>query len=442
VSILAWNGLEYLEAYFAAAGIGAILNPLNARLAPREIGEVLAACGSRVLIVDPDLGRHAGNEIRIGAEYEAELERNAGELVAVDSADADVAHLYFTSGTTGLPKGVMLTQRNVCAHAQGAIDELGLSAGDTWAHIAPMFHLADAWATFAITQVGGVHAMLPRFEPEAALALIERERVTITNLVPTMLNLMTRHPRAKEFDTASLRMILSGGAPIAPALVREIVELFGCEYVQTYGMTETSPYLTLSLLKEHLKTLPPDEQLAIRCKTGRAFKTVELKVVDEHGREVARDDHAVGEILARGETVTPGYWNDPEATRAAFDDGWLRTGDLAVVDAEGYLTIVDRKKDMILTGGENVYSIEVENALHAHPGVMEAAVFGARDEVLGEIVKAAVVLKPGARASADELRTFCRERLAGYKVPRAVEFFDALPRTGSGKIAKRSLRDR
>jgi fatty-acyl-CoA synthase len=252
---------------------------------------------------------------------------------------------------------------------------------------------------------------------------------------------MVKHPRARDFDYGRLRLVMSGGAPIAPALVRAVVETFGCEYVQTYGLTETSPYLTMSLLSERLRALPPEQQLAWRAKTGRPFVAALVEVMDERGVPVARDGTQVGEIWARGDTVTPGYWNRPEETAAAFEGGWLKTGDLAVVDEEGYLDIVDRKKDMILSGGENIYSVEVENALYQHPAVLEAAVFGVPDEKWGEAVKAAVVLRPGATATAEGLIASCRACLAAYKLPRSIDFIAALPKTGSGKIMKRSLRE-
>jgi acyl-CoA synthetase (AMP-forming)/AMP-acid ligase II len=364
----------------------------------------------------------------------------ADAFLPVTTPSDHVAHLYYTSGTTGHPKGVMLTHRNVWTHALAAIAELSLSERDTWAHVAPMFHLADAWATFAITWVGGRHVMLPRFEAREALELIERERVTLTNLVPTMLNLMVKHEDRARFDYSSLRLILSGGAPIAPAVVRAIIETFGCEYVQTYGMTETSPYLTMSLLTEELRRRPAEEQLRYRAKTGRPFLGVELRVLGEGGQAVAPDEQEVGEIQVRGETVTPGYWNRPDATADAFTgDGWLRTGDLAVVDQEGYVTIVDRKKDMINTGGEKVYSTEVEYVLYQHPAVLEAAVFGSPDPVWGEVVTAAVVVRPAMALSEEELVTFCRPRLAAFKLPRQIRFLPELPKTGSGKILKRAL---
>jgi acyl-CoA synthetase (AMP-forming)/AMP-acid ligase II len=532
VAILAWNGIAFFEVYYAAAAIGAILVPLNVRLSAAEQTEVVCDSGAKLLVADVEFSsvvadaaaravqgaddarwpvetlvwlRHsaavraasipahpvrASDSLRAEFDYEAAIERTAAgdALKPVTVCHDDVAHLYYTSGTTGRPKGVMLTHGNVGIHALAAIGELALAERDTWAHIAPMFHLADAWATFAITWAGGKHVFLPRFDAAAALDLLEYQRITITNLVPMMLNLMVKHSNAHVApsrdphdrgdarmdgkrdgsgeigeaagrasaggrgegsvrdgsvlrDWSSLRMILSGGAPIAPDVVRAILATFGCEYVQTYGMTETSPYLTLSLLKERLKALPGEEQIAYRCKTGRPFATIELKVVDEQGVEVAADERAVGEIWVRGPTVTPGYWNRPDETRAAFQDGWLKTGDLAVIDSERYVTIVDRRKDMIITGGEKVYSIEVEHALYAHPAVLECAVFGVPDELWGESVDAAVVLRPGTRASEAELCTACRERIAGYKVPRSIRFISELPRTGSGKISKQALRE-
>jgi fatty-acyl-CoA synthase len=273
------------------------------------------------------------------------------------------------------------------------------------------------------------------------LQLIQEEKITLSNLIPTMLNMMVHHPQAGDFDYSSLRVILSGGASIASEVVRRIIETFKCDYIQTYGMTETSPYLTLSILKHHLKDLSREKQLAFKASTGREFINVSLKVVDSGGKEVARDNREVGEILVKGDTVTPGYWNLPEETAKAFQDGWLCTGDLAVINEEEYVTIVDRKKDMIVTGGENVYSTEVENVLYTHPSVLEAAVIGVPDAKWGEAVKAYVVLKSGKGASQEEIIRFCKEKLAHFKAPKSIDFLEALPRTGSGKIFKKGLRD-
>ena len=341
VAVLDGNTPFFLAAYFAAPVVGAVLQPLNHRLSAAELAEILRDAETRLVFAAAEFRTKVPEAEVLATELPVD---DDALLDPVDVAPADLAQLYYTSGTTGRPKGVMLTHRNVCAHAACAVRELGLVADDRWGHFAPMFHLADAWASFAITSVGGVHVMAPRFSPEEALGLVERERVTITNLVPTMLTDMVASPRARDFDPSSLRMILSGGAPITPALVRRIARVFRCEYVQTYGMTETSPYLTLSVLHDHLRSLPEGERLRYAARTGRPFGAVELEVVDESGARVPADDRSVGEIRVRGETVSPGYWRQPEETAAAFKGGWLYTGDLAVVDAEGYVDIVDRKE--------------------------------------------------------------------------------------------------
>lgn len=440
------NHIEHFVAYFAIAAAGAILVSLNTRLSANEQQNVLAHSDSVLLLHDDAHAARAQElapRLRGGAVPVATaIAAGTGSDFAPTLAAADQpAQLYYTSGTTGSPKGVVLTHRNVATHARAAVQELGLCSSDRWAHIAPMFHLADAWATFAISAVGGCHVFLPHFTALAALDLLAAERITITNLVPTMLNLMVKEPGAGDRSYA-LRTMLSGGAPIAPDVVHRILGTFRCDYVQTYGMTETSPYLTLSLLTPALRELPPERQLHWKCKTGRAFLGVTLEVVDDAGKHVPKDARTVGEIRVKGATVTPGYWQNPAATAAAFDgDGFLRTGDLATIDEHGYVDIVDRKKDVIKTGGEAVYSVEVEHVLYAHAAVLECAVYGVPDPLWGERVTAAVVLRPGAAATAAELIAFCRERIAHYKAPKDVRFLDALPRTGSGKITKKALRD-
>jgi fatty-acyl-CoA synthase len=468
VALLDHNSAAYLRAYFAIAAVGAIAVPLNVRQSARELGATLADCEPVVLCAraelaplafelgaaalrpsslralvwlgDPPAGaRDALAELVHASEAELEAARAWYGRASIEARQP--AQLYYTSGTTGRPKGVVLTHENVCTHALAAIAELRLADSDTWGHIAPMFHLADAWACFALTWVGGRHAFLPRFEAGAALAFLGAARVSATNLVPAMLNLMVRHPERARHELSSLRLVMSGGAPIAPQVVREVIAAFGCEYVQTYGMTETSPYLTLSLLSAAARELPPERQFALRASTGRPFLAVELEVRGADGLPVARDGRSVGEICARGPTVTPGYWRQPQATAEAIRGGWLHTGDLAVVEPEGYLNIVDRAKDMIISGGEKVYSTEVEAALYEHPAVLEAAVYAVPDERHGEAVAAAIVLRAGASATADELQSFCRARLSGYKLPRRFEFLSELPRTGSGKLSKRALRE-
>jgi len=477
VAILHPNCHTFLEAYYAIPQIGAISVPINTRLSPGEIAFILQDSESKLLIADSMFrnqldpirkeirgvrkilwtGEDQGNpsppdppargRIRrncsIDLNYEEVLRREDSSALPAPPLDGeDIAQIYYTSGTTGRPKGVMLSHKNVTTHALGTIAEVHLTDSDVWVHVAPLFHLADAWATWAVTWVGGTHVLVKEFDARAVLETIQREKVTLTNLIPTMLNLMVNHPDAGKFDYSSLRVLLSGGAPIAPEVVRKIVEAFKCDYIQTYGMTETSPYLTLSILKEHLRKLSDEDQLRFKSKTGREFIGVELKVVDEQGKEIKRDEREVGEIIVRGDIVTKGYWKLPEETKKSIKEGWLYTGDMAVIDEEGYVTIVDRKKDMILTGGENVYSTEVENILYMFPAILECAVVGVPDQKWGEAVKAIVVLKPGQKATEQEIIQFCKERIAHYKAPKSIDFIGALPRTGSGKIHKKNLRDK
>jgi fatty-acyl-CoA synthase len=461
LAILHYNCHIYLEAYYAAALIGAILVPLNYRLSSKEIDFILQDSESKLLIAHSDffskieplevlhsslktlLWINPNDRTRaFGSDYETALKSSSIEpILTWGPGDEATAQIYYTSGTTGRPKGVMLSHKNDYLHALGTMAELQLTDADVWIHVAPLFHLADAWATWAITWVGGTHVLVKEFAPQAVLNTMVREKVTLTNMIPTMLNMLINQPDFSNYSFPHLRVLLSGGAPIAPEVVRKIMQGFGCDYIQTYGMTETSPYLTLSILKGHLKTLPPEKQFEFKARTGREFIGVSLKVVRETGQEVRPDNQEVGEIIVCGDTITKGYWKLPEETAKAIKNGWLYTGDLAVIDEEGYVNIVDRKKDMILSGGENVYSTEVENVLYQFPKILEAAVFGVPDEKWGEAVHAAVVLKENQKSTEEEIIRFCKEHLASYKAPKSITFLDLLPRTGSGKLFKKALRD-
>lgn len=457
LAMLHRNCHHVLEAYFAAAALDALFVPLNHRLAEADIAAILADSGARCLISEPCFMDKAETAVGLLPEHgcprvlrtgggriglERLMERAPrGALPATQAGRDTPAHLYYTSGTTGVPKGVILTHGNVLSHAEATIAELELCAEDVWLHAAPLFHLADAWATWAITRVGGRHVLLAEFDPPTVFNTIAAEGVTITNLVPTMLVGLVNHPAAERKKLRSMRRILSGGAPMALELLKKIEALFPCEYVQTYGLTETSPYLTLSLLTDELRRLPHEEQQRYRATTGRPMRGVEVKVVDEQGREVEWDGRTVGEIVARGPTVSPGYFNRPEETAQAYRDGWLHTGDLAYVESPGYLTIVDRLKDVINTGGEQVYSTEVENILYAHAAVEEVAVFAVPHEQWGEAVWGVVVLREGESVAGGELVEFCRGRLASFKVPQGVGVVEALPKMGSGKVDKKVLRE-
>lgn len=367
VAILHRNCHRVLETYFAAVHAGAVLVPLNLRLTADDLAHIVDDTASRVLIVDDGwagLGAAVADRTRTpvilvasrveGAEvpgiYGYDYERwlassDPAALARGRATEDDAVHIYYTSGTTGHHKGVVLSHRNVANHALATVAELGLGDRDVWAHVAPMFHLADAWAVWALTWAGGHHVMVGRCDPEQVLRVFVEHGVTITNLIPTMLNDLVGCPAAASTELPDFRLVMSGGAPIAPRLVQRVVDLFQCEYVQTYGLTETSPYLTFSLLTERHRTLPLQEQLHIRSLTGRPARGVEVRVVDEQGCDVVADGCHVGEIVARGDRAFGGYWQQPQATAEAFDErGFFHTGDLATVDGEGYLNIVDRKK--------------------------------------------------------------------------------------------------
>jgi len=463
VAMLAPNCHEYMEAYYACAVLGVILNPLNFRLSPHELVDILDDSEAEILITHCDFAEHvtamlsqssqvkhviwfgAGKRPKLGIpalDYEEVLAERAGcSMLCADVENDDIAQLYYTSGTTGRSKGVMLTHGNVASNALGAVCELKLSDADVWAHVAPMFHLVDAWAVFAITWIGGKHVFLPYFKANEVLPLIQAEAVTLATMVPTMVNSLLGDPALKQYSYESLRMILTAGSPVAPEQVRRVVDEFDCDYLQFYGMTETSPFLTVSIPKSHMLDWPLEKLLQVKSRTGRPFIGVEVKVVRADGSEVETNDLEVGEVVARGPNVMKGYWNKPDATKEAIRGGWMHTGDLAVVDSEGYINVVDRKKDMIITGGENVYSTEVEYAIYEHPEVIECAVLGIPDPDWGEKVKAFVVTRSGAELDEAELIKFVKERIAGYKAPRSVEFLKELPKTGSGKIYKKGLRD-
>ncbi len=443
IAIIHRNCHRFLESYFAAARIGAVLVPINYRLSSKDFSFILENSDSKALIVEGGLydavrpSVHLDPEmVIVTGEPKEDLPESSEELPGLDVTEDEMAHIYYTSGTTGHPKGVVLTHRNSHIHAINAIDEIHLSKDDRWLHVAPMYHLADSWSTWAISLVGGTHVFVPEFSPTGVLEAIERERATVSNFIPTMLNRLVSHPDIGEYDLTSFRLVMSGGAPIAPKVIREVIEKFGCEYIQTYGLTETSPYLTMSILKD----LSFEERLRYLATAGRPFKGVELRVVRDDGSEVRNDNKEVGEIVARGQTITPGYWKLPEETKKRIVDGWLHTRDLATVDEDGYVTIVDRMDDVIITGGENVYSVEIENVLYGHPKVAEAAVIGLKDETWGERIVAVIVPK-GEGPTEEEIIGYCKGELASFKAPKQVILTDEIPKTTSGKIRKNLLRE-
>jgi long-chain acyl-CoA synthetase len=441
VAVLMQNCHRYLDAYFAVPGMGAVIVPLNNRHAVPEHRYILEDAGVRVLLVD-EAHAAVAEQLRSCVDRVVVAPRDYEQLLAESTElplsgpgdENDVAGLYYTGGTTGRSKGVMLTHRNLVLNAFHITMALGYTDADVYLHAAPMFHLADGASTYAITWVGGRHVFVPGFEPGAVLDAIETEKVSCTIWVPTMINAVVNDARAAVTDFGSMRIIAHGGAPIAEDLLQRAFSTFQCSFAQVYGMTEAAPLLTVLPDEE---TLVGDPRLR---SAGREGVGCEVTVRRPDGSLCEPGE--IGEIVARGPNFMLGYWNKPQETAQALRDGWYWSGDGGYMDEEGYVYIVDRLKDMIVSGGENVYSIEVENALCSHPAILEAAVIGVPDEQWGERVHAVVVLRPGQDAPEAELQEHCRALIAGYKIPRSVEFTDALPKSGAGKILKRELRDK
>jgi long-chain acyl-CoA synthetase len=445
VAILALNGDSYLEYFYAAPWAGALVVPLNVRLAPPEIVAILNDAGAVALIVDrtfapmvPAILPQLTSVKTVFDPVSLEAAIAAAEpLVPIEPDDGDLYGIFYTGGTTAASKGVMLTHGSIIANAMNVLAEVPLRSDTVYLHAAPMFHLADCACTFGVTLGAGTHTFVPRFEPLQVMQTIAERRVTTSVLVPSMINMIVNHPSVADHDLSSLRCVLYGGSPIPEALLRRAMTcLPNCGFTQAYGMTELSPIVTMLPAREHAT----DGPFAKRLRSGgRAVHTAELRIVDEHDREVPRG--TVGEIVARGPMVMKGYWNQPKLTAEALRNGWMHTGDGGYMDEEGFVFVVDRIKDMIITGGENVYSAEVENAVYQHPAVAMCAVIGAPDDRWGERVHAVVSVKPGQTVTETEIVAHCRTLIAGYKCPRSVDVrTDPLPLSGAGKVLKTVLR--
>jgi long-chain acyl-CoA synthetase len=433
VAVLLPNQGEYLETVYACAWLGLIVVPLNTRLSVEEIDHILADARPRGLIRHSTLPiptEKVAWQVVLDAQ---ELHLTAARAVASVCDPEAVFALLYTSGTTGSPKGVVLTHANILANVEHVGHWMPHGEGDVYLHAAPIFHIADFPFMFAAPAWGMGQVTLPKFSPQAFCETVQRERVTHTVLVPTMINLLTQFAELGAHDLSSLKVMGYGGAPMAPDLIRRTrAALPEVELIQVYGLSETG-YLTGLRGAEHT------EQRLTSC--GRPCPGVELCVVDEHGAPTPVGQP--GELVARGANVTRGYWKQPEETARAFRAGFFCTGDVGYQDTEGFFYILDRIKDMILTGGENVYSAEVEAVIGQHPAVREVAVFGIPDATWGEILMACVVLKHEASINAEELTSHCKRHLAHFKVPRRIEFSATeLAKGGSGKILKRALRAR
>jgi long-chain acyl-CoA synthetase len=460
VAILMLNGYRYLELYYTVPSVGGLVVPLNYRLAEPELAAILADSSASTLVVDdvcaatgqrlaearPLRRIYAGSgAMPVGMQsYEALIEGAADTDADWDrlSDDDDLVGLFYTGGTTGRAKGVMLSHQNLATNALHTAIDFQYRSDTNFLHVAPMFHLPTLARIFAVTMLGGCHTILDRFTPVRVLETIQRARVTDTTLVPTMINAVLQVPNLGDYDLATWRQLGYGASPMPVALLKRAMELLPCGFAQGYGMTEAGPLLTRLTPEDHRRGIVEPGTIWERrlASAGQACVGVDVRVVDDAGEDVAPGE--VGEIIARGPNITKCYWNRAEETAYGLHEGWLYTGDLATVDEGNYIYIVDRKKDMIVSGGENVYSTEVEGALYAHPAVLEAAVIGVPDPTWGERVHAVVVLKPGQDVSVEDLIAHCRERIARYKVPRSLEFGETLPKSRAGKILKQPLREK
>jgi long-chain acyl-CoA synthetase len=432
LALLLPNGPDYIELMYACSMLGVIALPLNTRLSTKEIDRVLEDARPHGVV------RHSSLAIP-GVQLSWQRVIDEEPLpIGIDPVSKifydpeAVLGLIYTSGTTGQPKGVMVTHGNVLADIHNFNYWMRYTEGGTYLHAAPIFHIADFPSMFAAPAFGASQITIPKFSAQTLCETVEREQVTHTVLVPTMINLLTQFPDARKYDLSSLQVLAYGGSPMAPELVRRMRELLPkVKLIQVYGLSETG-FLSGLQDQEHTDKL-------MSC--GRPCPGVDLQVTDTSGNEVEAGQ--AGELIARGANVMRGYWNHPEETAVAFRDGFFRTGDIGYQDAAGYFYILDRLKDMIVTGGENVYSGEVEAVIYGHPAVREVAVFGVPDPQWGELVMACLVLKTGETLTADELVAFCRRSLASYKLPRRVEFSDTeLPKSSTGKMLKRTLRER
>jgi acyl-CoA synthetase (AMP-forming)/AMP-acid ligase II len=449
VGLLSLNTDTFFHTCLAIAWADAIVVPLNTRWSIKEMSYALHEADVAVLLADdPFLGladqlRDAVPGLReiigIGDAPVPGGLTPLADLLAADPVEdahrqgAELAGIFYTGGTTGLPKGVMLSHRGIFVSALGSLTALArIPRGGGNLLVAPAFHMAGfaIWVQGMLLQMTAVP--LPGFDPPGVLKAIEDHRIKQALLVPTMIQMLVDHPEAQRHDLSSMESLIYGASPISEAVLDRARKVFtGTAFTQAYGMTELSPTTTILTDADH-------DDPVLRRSAGRAAPYARMKIVDEHGDEVPRG--TVGEIVAAGDHVMLGYWKQPEATAEAVRAGWMHTGDGGYMDERGYVYVVDRIKDMIISGGENVYSIEVENVVAKHPAIAQVAVIGVPDEIWGERVHAVVTLAPGSALELDELRDFCKQEIAGYKAPRSLEIVEQLPMSGAGKILKRTLR--
>ena len=453
VAFLSFNTHQLLEGYYGAPMAQAVVMPLNVRLTAPELAAILAHAEPRALFYENDFAstvdalQSAAPQCRFlnidRGEYESVLDRGRAERADIFAFDENApAELFYTSGSTGTPKGVLLSHRTLYLHAIAVAGQF--NHDDNWVelHTIPLFH-ANGWGRPQTTVLMGLkQVMVRRFDPTTVFRLIQDEGATTMSLVPTMANALLLAPNRAEFDLRTMRQIHIGGAAASPELIERMEQAFHCEVLAGYGLTETAPVITSSRRKGTVQYTGPEDRYQRQAMAGWPLAGVEIRVVDLQFNDVPRDMQSIGEVVVRGDFVMDGYYKDERGTADVMSGEWFHTGDMAVWDEENYIQIVDRRKDIIISGGENISSLEVEKAISAHAAVLECAVVSAPDAEWGEVPAAFVVIQPGMKLAQEELCQFLGARLAKFKIPRRFDFLtEPLPKTGTGKVLKRQLRE-
>ncbi len=452
LAIAQHNCLEYIVTFFAAAKIGAVLVPLDHRVKQRELTHLLNDSGAVVLFFGVDLTESVNSArsalttvkhiIRIGKDdalappFNVFYSSYPTSEPVVDVYENDLATLHYTSGTTGRAKGVMMTHKNLVAGMKIMLAALPVTSEDITLHTSPFSHIAAEWPLLTHCYVGGTNVVVAKPDVETILSAIQIDKITTWNTVPTLIQRVLQYPSLTEYNLRSLRWIGYGASPMPIEVIKRAIHEIGNVFVQVYGSTETQ-ILTLLPKEDHVVEGPANALRRLRS-CGKALSGCSVRVIDTLGQNVVAGE--TGEIVAAGDSVTKGYWNLPQETAQAIKDGWFYTGDLATIDEDGYIYIVDRKKEIIISGGENISPREVEDVIYSHPAVLEVAVIGMPDEKWGEAVKAIIVPKEGQKVTAEDIIIHCKQNLARFKVPKSVEFVKSLPKTTSGKIARKELK--
>ena len=460
IAYLAPNTVEMLEGFYGVYQVGAVMVPLNIRLKPEDYLFILNHSESKILFVDEELYSlikpikdklttvehiivHYKDTQTDEIDYDEWLASFSDDtFTRVELDENDICSLLYTSGTTGNPKGVMLTHRNNYLHALSTMHHLRVTDQDVYLHVLPMFHVNGWGSPFYYTGNGSTHICLRKATPEAIFDKIAKYKVSILHMAPTVLNALIQYYEQHTIKIEqNVRVVIAGSAP-PPSFVTRVENELGWEFIQVYGMTESSPVSTVSRVRSQFTTLPPEEQAQLKAKAGYPIIGSEVRVVNEFGEDVKQNGMDIGEVIIRSHGVMEGYWKNPEATNETIRNGYLHTGDMGTIDEKGYIDIVDRKKDIIISGGENISSIEVEGVLYEHPAILEAAVIAAPHEKWGETPHAFVVLREGnEHVTEQDIISFSRSKLAHFKAVTSVTFLKELPKTASGKIQKVHLRN-